>query len=128
MNSMWKGSTARAGFSLVEVMVSIVVLSFGALSMVRITGGLAVALRQAGAQTVVVAAAQTGLEATEVRDFASVTTGTTADTVTIQGRAFVRSVTVTAAGARVKRVDVTVSPLVPPGPTHHLTSYVHKRW
>lgn len=128
MNSVWKDSTARAGFSLVEVMVSMVVLSFGALSMVQMAGGLALGLRQAGAQTAVVAAAQTGLEATEVQDFGSVSVGTTVDTVAIQGRAYVRSVTVTSATSRVKRVDVTVSPLVSPGPTHTLTSYVHKQW
>jgi hypothetical protein len=96
--------------------------------MVQMTGGLAMGLRQAGAQTAVVATAQTGLEAAEVRDFGSVSVGTTVDTVTIQGRGYERSVTVTSATARVKRVDVTVSPLVSPGPTHALTSYVHKRW
>lgn len=128
MTSPWKGSAGRAGFTLVEVMVAIVMLSFGVLSLARITSGLALELRRAGSQTAVVAAAQTGLETAEVRDFASVAVGATADTVTIRGRAFVRTVRVTAPGARVKRVDVTVAPLVPPGPTYTLTSYVHNRW
>ncbi|MGH7544934.1 MAG: type IV pilus modification PilV family protein [Gemmatimonadota bacterium] len=128
MISALEGSTARGGFTLVETLVAMIVFSVGVLSLAQITGRLAVEMRRAGAQTAVVATAQTGMETREVQDFASVAVGTTVDTITIRGRAFVRTVTVTSPALRVKRVDVSVAPAVPPGPTHTLTSYVHKQW
>jgi prepilin-type N-terminal cleavage/methylation domain-containing protein len=128
MISGFKGSAMRSGFTLVEVMAAMILLSFGVLSLVRVTGALALEMRRAGSQTAVVATAQTGLEDVEVQAFEAVTVGTTVDTVRVQGRDFVRTVTVSAAGARVKRVEVAVVPAVPPGPALTLTTYVHKRW
>jgi prepilin-type N-terminal cleavage/methylation domain-containing protein len=128
MSPAFQASARQGGFTLIEVLVAMVVLSVGVLSLARMTGGLAVEMRRAGAQTMVIAETQTELELTEVQDFVSVAVGTAVDTVWVQGRAYVRTVTVTAAGARVKRVDVVVAPAGSSGPTHSLTSYVHKAW
>lgn len=128
MSRVGQRVTDRSGFTLVEVMAALIILVVGVLAIARVTGGLALELRRAGAQTAVIAATQTALEAEEAKSFSAISLGTRTDTVRIEGRPYVRTVVVSQAGARVKRIDVTVAPAVPPGPRHSLISYVHKRW
>lgn len=120
--------TDRSGFTLVEVMAALIILVVGVLAIARVTGGLALELRRAGALTSVIAATQTALEAAEAKSYSALLVGSQIDTVRIEGRPYVRTVVVSPTGARAKRIEVTVAPAVPPGPRHALVSYVHKRW
>lgn len=118
----------RSGFTLVEVMAALIILVVGVLAIARVTGGLALELRRAAAQTSVIAATQTALEAAEAKSYSALLLGSQIDTVRIEGRPYLRTVVVSQTGARVKRIEVTVAPAAPPGPGHALVSYVHKRW
>lgn len=76
----------------------------------------------------IVVLAQELLDSLEATPFDSLSTGTVADTVAVEGTPYARSATVSLVTAVLYQVDVTMTPVTGDGPTHARTSYVSAPW
>ncbi|HJR15796.1 MAG TPA: prepilin-type N-terminal cleavage/methylation domain-containing protein [Gemmatimonadales bacterium] len=110
MTPLSSGDKQSAGFTLIEIMMSITILAIGILALGTL---MTRAARSAGAasaltyQTTVLAAEAARLDAVP---FASLAAGTTCDTVTTPPLARIRCATVTDINPKLRQVSVVVTP------------------
>ena len=100
-------AAAESGFGLVEALIAVTILVIGLMAVAGLTLATAAQVRIAtiqGGQTV---AAQQVLEELQLAGFDAAASGT--DTVSVDGRDYVVTVTVTTASARVKNVQASVA-------------------
>ena len=85
----------RGGFTLIEVIGSLVIFSLGVIMVLQLTGALTRQMEYATKTSEVVARVQERLDSLEALPFDSVTVGTRQDTLTVRGTRYVRNATVT---------------------------------
>ena len=100
---------AEAGFGLVEALIAAILLSVGLLAVGGIALYVAGQTRSAGIRTDQTMAGQQVLEATVNKAYADIGTGAADTTVTVGGRDYQITRSVTAMGGTMKEVEVVVS-------------------
>ena len=118
----------KGGFTLIEVMAALVVFSLGVLSVVQMTGVLSVLLERAGSRSEIVVIGQAKLDSLEVIPYASLTLGVTVDTLQLRGTEFVCTTTMTQPTVLLRRIDLSVVPGTPPGPSFSGSTFVPLVW
>jgi Tfp pilus assembly protein PilV len=113
---------------LIEVIGALVIFSVGVLMVVQVSGALGVRMRYAGARSELVVFANERLDSLEAEAFASLTAGTTLDTVLAEGMTFESTVTITAVTPVLKRIEVSIASIDGDGPSHAVTSYASDVW
>jgi prepilin-type N-terminal cleavage/methylation domain-containing protein len=117
------------GFTLIEVIAALVIFSAGVLVVLDLTHSLSREMRLAATTSELVVRAQERLDSLESLSFDSLTVGTVGDTLTIQGVAYQRMVTVSSITGLLYQLDVTVSPVTAGGgPSYAATSYSAAHW
>jgi prepilin-type N-terminal cleavage/methylation domain-containing protein len=118
----------EAGFTLIEVIGALVIFSVGVLMVMDVSGALGTQMRYAGARSEIVVLANERLDSLEATPLDSLSAGTTQDTLTVQGLAYQRTVTITAVTAVLALIDVSLVPIDSIGPSHTVTSYTSAVW
>ena len=121
-------SIRKGGFTLIEVMGALVVFSLGVLSVVQITGVLSALLERAGLRSEVVVVGQARLDSLELIPYASLAMGATVDTLQLRGTEFICTTTITQPSLLLRRIDFSVVPGTPPGPSFSGSTYVRLDW
>ena len=121
-------SIRKGGFTLIEVMGALVVFSLGVLSVVQITGVLSALLERAGLRSEVVVVGQARLDSLELIPYASLALGATVDTLQLRGTEFICTTTITQPSLLLRRIDFSVVPGTPPGPSFSGSTYVRLDW
>jgi len=117
-----------SGFTLIEVIGALVIFSVGVLMVIQVSGALGTQMRYAGTRSELVVHANERLDSLEAEPFASVSTGTSLDTLVIQGAEYECAVTVAALSPLLKRIDVSLTAVAGSGPSHSVTSYMSGSW
>jgi prepilin-type N-terminal cleavage/methylation domain-containing protein len=119
----------RGGFTLIEVIAALVIFSLGVLMVIRVTTGLSRQMSYAAKLSTLVAKAQERLDSLESLPFDSLSAGTSADTLTVDGTPYARNVTVSLVTAVLYKVDISLSPRSGGGgPTYATTTYTAAKW
>jgi prepilin-type N-terminal cleavage/methylation domain-containing protein len=118
----------RDGFTLIEVIGALVVFSVGVLMVMRAGSSLTTQTRYSGARSELVVLANERVDSIEATPLDSIVPGTASDTLTVQGWAYVRTVTVTRLTPILGRVEVSFAPVGDVGPSYEVTSYTSAVW
>jgi len=124
----WSRSRPASGFTLIEVIGALVIFSVGVLMVIQVSGALGTQIRYAGARSELSAMAGERLDSLESLPIASLTPGTSVDTVTVTGMEYVCTVVVTSMTPVLSRIDVSLVSLDGLGPQHSATSYATEPW
>ena len=120
---------SRGGFTLIEVIGSLVIFSLGVIMVMQLTGALTRQMEYAAKSSELVVRAQERLDSLEALPFDSVTVGTQQDTLTVRGILYTRSATVTSVTGLLRRIDVSLAPQTSgEGPSYSATSYTASKW
>lgn len=80
-------------------------------------------------QSEIVVLAQARLDSLETLPFSSLSTGTSAESVTVRGRAYTLTTTITSVTAMLLQVDLTLAPTTgSTGPSYATRTYVADNW
>ncbi|MDZ7778570.1 MAG: prepilin-type N-terminal cleavage/methylation domain-containing protein [Gemmatimonadota bacterium] len=123
-----RAALAREGFTLIEVIGAFVIFSVGVLMVVRLSTATGTQMRYAGIRSELAVRAAERLDSLDAQPSASLTMGADADTLTIMGLAYERSVTLTRVTPLLARVEIEITPVGGDGPTFRTTSYVAEAW
>ena len=118
----------RRGFTLIEVIFALVIFAGGVLMITRLSGSLAVQLRNAGIRSEVTLETQFRLDSLGNVAYDSLPLGTSTATLTIQGRTYQSVITVTQESPRIREVAVVTSPATGTGVTFSGRTYVVEPW
>jgi prepilin-type N-terminal cleavage/methylation domain-containing protein len=119
---------ARRGFTLIEVIGALVVFSLAVLMATSLTTALAVQMRYSSIRSEIASHAQSRLDSIAILPYDSVDVGSIADTLVIQGSAYRNTLTVLQLDPRIREVQVSLAPVVPPGPQYRVVTYVVAPW
>ena len=97
----------QAGFGLVEILITMLILSVGLLALTTITAGVASQTRISAERTAQAMAAQQVLEDYARRGYAAA--ASRVDTVQVSGRSYVVTSTVTDPSSRVRQISAVVN-------------------
>ena len=98
----------EAGFTLLEVVLAMVLLSAGTLGLVHLAGAAVLTSRTARSATTVGVYADNALETTRDRGFTGTTPGITTDTLSIRGVRYARRVTIADRDTRTREIRVDI--------------------
>jgi len=129
-NDPWQ-CTAHSvrGFSLIEVIAALVIFSMGVLAVLRLTTALSARMGYAATSSELVVRTQERLDSLEALPFVSLVPGTKADTITVRGVPYLRSVQITSITAILYQLQVTLAPLDgSAGPSSDASSYAAAPW
>lgn len=124
----WSIEGTAGGFTLIEVIGALVIFSVGVLMVMQVGGALTTQTRYAGTRSELVVLANERLDSIGALPLASITTGTTDDTVAVQGWSYQRVVTITVLTPVLARIDVTLARVDGAGPAYSVTSYTSAVW
>jgi len=124
----WSRSRPASGFTLIEVIGALVIFSVGVLMVIQVSGALGTQIRYAGVRSELSAMASERLDSLESLPIASLTPGTTVDTVTVSGIDYVCTVVITSTTPVLSRLDVSLASVDGGGPSHYVTSYATEPW
>ena len=126
---MRSGPARRAGFTLIEVIGAVLIFSMGVLMVLKITSALSQRAEYAAVTSTINVMGQQRIDSLSVVTYASVLVGTTTDTVTVRGIQYRRQLVVTQYSPLVKKLDLTLGPLVAgSGPTYDASTYLRDTW
>ena len=100
--------SSKSGFTLVEVVLAMVLLSAGTLGLVHLAGAALLTSRSGMSATSVGVYAENALEATRDRGFAGTAPGVTTDTLQVRGVRYARTVTIVDRNGRLREIRVDV--------------------
>ena len=124
----WPPDDPPGGFTLIEVVGALVIFSVGILMVMQVGGALTTQMRYAGARSEIVVIANEQLDSIEAMPLDSISTGTTLDTVPVQGWSYERTLTITLLTPVLAKVEVTLARVDSAGPSHAVTSYTSAVW
>jgi Tfp pilus assembly protein PilV len=110
------------------VVGALVIFSAGILGIMRVGSSLTTQLRYSGARSEIVVLANERLDSIESMPFDSITSGTTQDTMTVQGWTYECTVIITDLTPVLARIEVTIERTDSIGPSHGVTSYTSSVW
>ena len=122
---------SKAGFTLIEVVAALVIFAAGILAAVNLAGALASQVEEAGLRSEVVSVAQERIGELGRLPYDSllVGVGTGTQSLTIQGRSYLRTTVITLYNPRTMSLEVTVAPGAGVfGPSQTLISYAYEAW
>lgn len=120
---------SRGGFTLIEVIGSLVIFSLGVIMVLQLTGALTRQMEYAAKSSELVARVQERLDSLEALPFDSVLVGSRQDTLTVRGIRYVQTATVTSVTGLLRRIDVSLAPQITgDGPSYSATSYAATIW
>ena len=99
----------EAGFTLVEVVLAMLLLSAGTLGLVTLAGAALLTSRNALSATSISVYAENALESARDRGFAGTTPGMTTDTLQIRGVRYARRVTIVDRNTRAREIRVEIT-------------------
>ena len=115
---------AAAGFTLVEVVVAMIVLTAATLGLVQLAATASLLARDSMAATELSTLAQNALEAAREAGYSGNQPGVSADTVEVRGRLYARRLTVTDEGTRTREVRIDIQRLGAEVPDYSTLVYV----
>ena len=118
----------RRGFTLIEVIAALVIFSVGVLMVLRLTSALTAQMEYAATASELVVRTEERLDSLERMPFDSLVAGVTKDTLTIRGRTYVRTTTVSAVTGLLKELQVSLARASGSGPSSTVTSYAAAQW
>lgn len=121
-------SSRSKGFTLIEVVASLVIFAVGVLVATELTTRLSQLVRDAGIRSQAIVLAQARLDSLKTVPFATLDQGLVEDTTELQGRSYRILMSVVPDGFRLVTLDVTVTPSEPPGPEHRVTTFRPAPW
>jgi len=124
----WFWARSDGGFTLIEVIGALVIFSVGVLMVFQVSGALGVQMRYAGASSRLTALAAARLDSLEALPLASLTSGTTVDTIAAEGLQYEYTVVVTAVTNVLTKIDVSMDPIGGVGPSYSVSSYTSEPW
>lgn len=95
---------------------------------IQVSGALGTQIRYAGARSELSTMAGERLDSLESLPLASLTPGTTVDSVTVAGIDYACTVVITTMTPVLSRIDVSLASLDGQGPSHSVTSYATEPW
>jgi prepilin-type N-terminal cleavage/methylation domain-containing protein len=116
------------GFTLIEVIGALVIFSVGVLMVLQVSGALGTQMRYAGARSELAVLAAERLDSLGALPLASLTPGTTVDTITAAGLDFETTVVITTVTPVLSKIDVSLVSVSGQGPSHSVTSYASAPW
>ena len=116
--------SARSGFTLVEVMVSMLILTAGALGVMQLACAATIMSRDAVAVTELGVYAENLLETARDRGFAGNPPGVTTDSISVKGQRYARRLTVAAPNYRTRQIRVDVVRATDTIPAYSTLTYV----
>lgn len=122
------GAVGRGGFTLIEVIGALVIFSLGVLSVIQLTGSLATEVENAAITSELVVLVQEGVDSLSTAGYEELETGADSDTLTIRGRLYRRTVTVTQFSPLLRKVEVALGPDAEAGPSLDAVSFVSASW
>ena len=120
--------TPSRGFTLIEVVGAIVIFTLGVLMAARLSEALSSQMETAALRSLVVMEGQERVDSLSQVSYVALSTGSTVDTLTVRGRGFEETVTVSKIGARVLEIQILIEPLDPPGPVFSSTFHAYDPW
>ncbi len=121
--------SSRSGFTLIEVVGALLIFSIGVLLAGYLSSGLTTLTRDATLRSEVTAIGQQTLDSLDALPYTSLPAGGPVESeVTIEGRTYTRTWTVTQSGIRTKEVLVDVESSVDDGPTFSRATYLVENW
>lgn len=124
----WAWVQTTAGFTLIEVIGALVIFSMGVLMVLQVSGALGSQMRYAGARTEIAALVGARLDSLEALPLASLTPGTSVDTLVADGIEYESTMVVASVTNVLSKIDLTMTPTGGEGPTHSVTSYTSEPW
>lgn len=118
----------RAGFTLIEVIGSILIFSVGVVMVLQITSALSRRTEYAAQNSIISVMGQQRLDSLAVTAYASVGVGTTTDTVTVRGVRYQRKLVVSQFSPLVKKADFSLIPTSGSWPTYDVSTFVRAGW
>jgi prepilin-type N-terminal cleavage/methylation domain-containing protein len=123
-----RNRSARAGFTLIEVMAAMLIFSTGVLMLLSVTSGLSSSLEHSAISSLITAEGQERMDSLMAVGY-PVLSGTSTDTLTYRGIRYRRNSTVSQYSPLVKKVDVSIAPLSGfTGPSWDASSYKADVW
>lgn len=116
------------GFTLIEVIGALVIFTLGVLMAVRLSDALSSQMESSALRSMVVMEGQERVDSLSQAGYASLAVGSTVDTVTLRGRSFEETVTISQIDARVREIQVLIEPIIPPGPVFSSTIHAFDPW
>jgi len=121
-------SASRAGFTLIEVVGALLIFSVALGAVIQFSGALGRQLEYAAATAEITSLARQKVDSLEDVDFSGLSTGGSADQVSVQGRTYDRAWSVSVVHPLLYEIDVSVTPLSGSGPRVTLESYLTGSW
>ena len=118
----------RNGFTLIEVLGALLVFSMGVLMTLNLTDGMSERLSRSALRSEVLVRARAHLDSIEASAGSGLSPSSVERSVTLQGRSYRETLSVSVFSPLVLEVRVTVEPASGPGPRETLTSFVSVPW
>jgi len=124
----WSPSRRASGFTLIEVIGALVIFSVGVLMVMQLSGALGTQMRYAASRSEISVLGGERLDSLEATPFDSLSTGTTTDTITVEGVSYERQVVISQVTPVLYQIVVTLTPIGASGPSYSATSYTSAPW
>lgn len=118
----------RAGFTLIEVIGSILIFSVGVVMVLQITSALSRRTEYAAQNSIISVMGQQRLDSLAVVAYTSVGVGTTTDSVTVRGVRYQRRLVVSQFSPLVRKADFSLIPTSGSWPTFDASTFVRDSW
>ena len=119
-----KNPSAEAGFTLLEVLLAMTLLSAATLGLVHLAAAAMLTSRSSLSSTSLGVYAENALEAAQDRGFAGTTPGITTDTLNIRGVRYARRMTIVDRSVRAREIRVDISRVGATAPSHSTLTYL----
>lgn len=95
---------------------------------VRLSVALSSQMDNAALRSQVVMEGQERVDSLSQAGYESLSVGSTVETLTIGGRSFEQTLTISQIGARIREIQLLIEPLAPPGPVFSATFHAFDPW
>lgn len=129
MTSTSSKGSCDPGFTLIEVIGAFLIFAVALLMVIQLSGSMGVQMENAAINAELVTLARERLDSLEAVDFDSLSPGQGSDTVSVRGRTYVRSWTVSQYGPLLLQIDVSLEPdSTDGGPDFSASSFKADAW